>query len=301
MAATATKPQVATRELGTSTPFAFPFWGQLTAAAIVDPNERTPELMWPRSVRETYPRMRNDTQLSGLYRGTSLPIRRYVWGVDPNGADPEIVAAVCAEYGLEPIDQAWQTFETGQSAPVARARNRFSFDAFQADALKAGYLGHYFFEQVYDVVQDGPPGLNGGWFAHLRKLAPRAPWTVSQIYTDRDGGLSGIRQQFQPLGEPPIPVTQLVAFPFDQEPGEWTGRSMYRSCYREWAIKNELLHVDLENHRKAGGILLNEAPEGATNGADGGARAARLQMQVGGGGASRTAPPACSSAAPAAT
>lgn len=276
-----------TQELGSATVYTYPSVGAgsiLTSAAVVDPNERVPELMWPTSVRRTYPWMRNDTQLSGLYRGTTLPVRRYVWGVDPNGAPDDVSARVCAEFGVEPIAQAWKTFETGESDAVKKSRNRFSFDLLLADALKACYLGHYFFEQVYDVAQDGPPGLNGGWFAHLAKLAPRAPWTVSQIYTDRDGGLAAIRQLTQPLGEPPIPVSQLVAFPFDKEPGEWTGRSMFRSCFREWAIKNDLLHVDLENHRRAGGILLNEAPEGSTPAQIEALAQLAIQMQVGGGG-----------------
>lgn len=274
-----------TRELGTSSLFLVPTWGALTAASIVNPLEHDPNLMWPTSVRITYPRMRNDTQLSGLFRGTTLPIRRYVWGIDPNGAPPAMVDAVCKELNLQPIDQAWKAFQTGESEPQGRSRNRFSFDQLQALALQAAFLGHYLFEQVYDVVRDGPAGQNGGWFAHIRKLAPRAPWTISQFYTSRDGGLAGIRQQFQQMGEPPIPVSQLVAFVFDQEPGDWTGRSMYRSCYREWSAKDLLIRIDVVNHQKAGGVLLNEAPQGATPAEIQALGQMAAAMQVGGGGA----------------
>lgn len=252
-----------TRELGTASLYPIPSWGKLTASAVLQPLEYVPELHWPISVRETYPRMRNDSQLSGLYRGTTLPICRYVWGIDPNGADPEIVEKTCAELGLETIDQAWATFQSGQSQPVKRQRNQVRFGQFQADALKACYLGNYFFERIYDVEQDGDPAVNGGWFAHLSKLAPRAPWTVSQFYIDPDGSLTGIRQMWQKLGDPPIPSSQLVAYVFDQDPGDWVGNSLFRPCYREWVSKDLLYRIDIVNHEKAGGILITEAPKGA--------------------------------------
>lgn len=273
-----------TRELGTSSLYPIPSWGKLTASAVMQPLEHVPDLLWPRSVRETFPRMRNDTQLSGLYRGTTLPILRYVWGVDPNGARPEITASVCAELGLQTIDQAWKAFQTGQSEPTARSRNNFSFARLQADALKACYLGDYFFEQLYDVAQDGPPGLNGGWFAHLRKLAPRAPWTISQFYIAADGGLTGIRQMWQRLGDPPIPVSQLVAFIFDQDPGDWVGNSLFRPCFREWLTKDQLYRIDTINHEKAGGILLTEAPEGSSQEEIDALGAMSANLRVGGGG-----------------
>jgi hypothetical protein len=35
--------------------------------------------------------MANDSQLKALERGTFLPITRYAWGIDANGALPAIV------------------------------------------------------------------------------------------------------------------------------------------------------------------------------------------------------------------
>jgi hypothetical protein len=51
---------------------------------------------------------------------------------------------------------------------------------------------------------------------------------------------------------------------FEKEPGEWIGRSMYRSCFREWLLKDRLLNVDVINHENAGGKLIPSAPPGAT-------------------------------------
>ncbi len=242
-------------------------------------------MRWPASV-QTFRRMRNDTQLSGLYRGTTLPVRRYVWGIDPNGAPPEIVEAVCRDFNLEQIDQAWHTFLTGESKPRPRARNQFSWDRHQQDAQRALYFGHYYFEL------HGSIGDDGLW--HPEDASPRSPETINAIWVAQNGSLVAIRQsllnvhlrnQGSALAFPTLEADRLVAYVNDQEPGDWTGRSLYRSCYREWDLKDRLLRVDAVNHEKAGGILLNEAPAGATPAQIEALSLLAQQARVGGGGA----------------
>lgn len=244
MATTASKPP--TSELGDTLPSSgLPTWGILGRSAFMDDREWVDEFRWPTSV-ETVDRMRHDSQISALERGTFLPITRYAWGIDPNGADDSMVEQACRDWGLQRIDDAIEERRTGRSSvPFGRARNRFSFAKHQAEAFRAPRYGHAFFEQV------GYIGDDGLW--HPRKLAARPQWTISQIATATDGGLISIKQQVG-LNATEIPVDRLVAYVWDQEPGSWVGTSIYRSCYREWLIKDRLLRVDARNHEKGGGM-----------------------------------------------
>jgi hypothetical protein len=251
-------PQVAgtppTRELGITNPYPLPSWAQFGSThggPFVDYQEYVPELRWPTSVRTTYPRMRNDTQLRALMQGTVLPISRYLWSIDPNGADGSLVEAIAADLNL-PVKGAQQAY-------VLRSQNRFSFKKHLLTALRALEYGHYYFEQVGEITAKSKGG-DGLW--HLRKLAARPPRTIGQIFVAQDGGLTEIKQ-YVGFWAPAIPVGNLVAYVWDQEPGNWAGVSMYRACYREWLIKDRLLRVDAINHEKAGGQWWAEAPPNA--------------------------------------
>jgi hypothetical protein len=232
-------PAAPTTEIGRAgQTFNLPGWDKFSAA--VDELEYAPGLMWPTSVLSTYPRMETDAQLTGLLLGTMLPIRRYRWSIDPNGARDEVVEHVARNFNL-PI--------TGETAPPpvprSEARNRFSHDRHLAHALRALVYGHYPFEQV------GSLDANDRWV--LRKLAPRPPRTIANggtIEVDpHDGGLAGIKQGVG-MQAKLIPVSRLVYYCWDQEGANWFGRSMIRSCYRHWARKDRLLRVDAMKHER---------------------------------------------------
>ena len=233
-----------TTEIGLTNPFPLPNWAQFgttKGGPFVDYLEYVPELRWPISVRSTYPRMAKDTQLKALMGGTIMPILRYRWFISDNGADGKLVDGLSADLNLPT--------EGAETTNIRRAQNRFSFKRHQMDAFRALEYGHYFFEQVGTVT---PISKGGDGLWHLRKLAARPPRTIGQIFVEQDGGLTAIKQ-FVGLWSPELPVGTLVAYVWDQEPGNWVGESMYRACYREWLIKDRLLRVDAINHEKSGG------------------------------------------------
>lgn len=207
-----------------------------------DSTEVVPELQWPMSVG-TYSAMINDAQIEGLYYGATLPIRRYSWMIDPNGAKPEVVQQIASDLNLPLMDE-----ETGLpvDAPKGRAKKRFSHDRHLFHALRSLIYGFYYFEMV-GVIEDGR--------FHLRKLAPRPASTIDQIQVAEDGGLVYIKQninQMASITTKEIPVDRLVAYVWDQEGGNWVGRSMLRSIYRNWLIKDRLLRVDAIKHERNG-------------------------------------------------
>lgn len=229
MAASRTAP---TNEIGAGASVGTLTWGNFT-----DDTERVPELKWPRSVKE-FDRMRNDSQVSMLYKGTTLPIRRYNWMIDPNGAGAEVVDRISEDLGL-PVQ--------GSDLEVDDTATNFSHEDHLRHALLALAYGHLYGEIVgaYD---------DEGWW-RLRKIAPRMPLTLSSIEVEKDGMLKGIRQNvtLTPGRQAPlIPAEHLVGFVWEREGANWAGRSAFRSMYMNWLVKQRLVRVDATKHERNG-------------------------------------------------
>jgi hypothetical protein len=235
-----------TTELGSVNPHQ---QGLVSWTTLVDDVEHVPDLQWPQSV-VTYRRMLTDAQLKGLSRAVELPLSRRRYVINPNGASAESIEQLKKDISL-PVKGE----DDDEDRPRQRRRGRFSFTAHRDLALKALWYGHYFFEQVAELDETD--------FAHLKKLAPRAPRTIDEINVEKDGGLQSIRQMTGPFS-PVIPVALIVAYVWEMEAGNWQGESMLRSCYRHWLVKDRLIRVDAINHERGGGVPIAKAPPGAS-------------------------------------
>lgn len=225
--------------------------------AFADEAERVPELAWPASVA-VFERMLTDSQVDALFTGTFLPLLDFTWWVEPGDAEPGMAEALAADLGLplgEPPDD--------HDDPPGPGLYRFNFLEHLAEALLAMAFGHYYFEQVGEV--DG-----GLW--HLRKLGAMHPATIAEFDVAEDGGLRAVRQHGIVTARrgrtwyagmaPPIPVDRLVGYLWRPDARRrWTGRSAFRSIYREWLIKDRLMRVDAINHERAGGVPYVETDE----------------------------------------
>lgn len=257
------------KELGRSVDSLFDFTGLLPWGQWVDDVEQAPQLRWPQSIK-IFDDMGNDAQCQGLYLGATAALQRYAWYIDPNGCPARWVKLLAADLNL-PIGLAEAKDSMNSAVKRARLRSqkRFSWYKHIAVALKALKYGHYYFEQVGEVTKEGP---GGKMVWRLRKLAPRHPRTITELLVNQDGGLIAIKQGWGGYSAgvnipniPPIPIDQLVAYVWDQEPGNWVGRSMYRPMYRNYLVKDRLLRVDAIKHERNGvGMPIIEAPEGAT-------------------------------------
>lgn len=224
-------------------------------SALVEDREYVPLLQFPNSVL-TYEKMFTDAQLKGLYAGTVLPLRRFRYRLNPNGASSAVVNKLSKDYGI-PVKGKEAEFSQG------RRRGRFSWAQHLELLLRHFIFGFYFFEQVGEI----DPEKYGDAFWHIKKLAPRPPHTISEVMVEKDGGLKGIKQNTAvtaQLNAPDIPVTQLIAYVLEQEGGNWYGTSLFRACYRNWMIKDRLLRVDAIKHERNGvGMPIIEAPPDA--------------------------------------
>jgi hypothetical protein len=214
-----------------------------------DDMERVGELQWPASIL-SYHSMMNDAQAFSLIMSLILPIRSWHWYLDENNARPEVVERISKDYNLPVGPDSQADFFR------RRTQRRFSFDKHLEDALRAVYMGHYPFEQVGEILDDMK------W--HLRKLAPIPPKTLNEINVADDGGLKNVVQITASPNDPPIPINRLVWYAWDREGANWTGRSMLRSIYRNYIVKDRVLRVGAINIERAGGIPYVSAPEGAS-------------------------------------
>lgn len=223
-------------------------------ASFLDEAEQTPDLAFPSSIR-TYHAMRTDSQIDALHAGTVSPIKEFRWSIDPNGAPAKIVEACAADFGL-PV-------KGHEDDDTPRKGNRFDWDAFLTDALLAPLYGFFDFQVV------GTNSPDDGF--RMKKMVPLHPRYTEGFKEDDGGELTAIKQliagpRTNGLGMPePIPADWLVRFVWRAEAGSHIGRSMLRSMFREWAVKDKVLRVGAINIQRAGGVPVIEGAPGMSN------------------------------------
>ena len=195
--------------------------------------EYNPALRWPASVA-VFDEMRKDGKCASVLRALKMPVRGTPWHVvDSPDVNPAVATMVRNQLGLTD----------------SRRRRRgqgISWDPFLRHCLLAQDFGHMFFEPVYTI---GPPGPNdtlpaGRSYAHLARMAPILPQTISGFNINDDGSLDSIEQQAAINGGQwktvPLPAATLLAVVNDREGSDWAGTSMLRAAYKDWMIKDRL-------------------------------------------------------------
>lgn len=210
-----------------------------------DPLEKVPDLQWPASVAVFSEMDNNDSRVSSLLEAISLPILETGWRIDPNGAPADVTEFVSRNLNLPVV---------GFDAVDDPGRSRGRFAWYQHLRLVTGPTPQYgfaCFEQVYR--RDGDRLV-------LRKLGPRPQWTISRFNVALDGGLESVTQMapvstgkvLYGIAPLEIPVNRLVVYTRNMRPGFWQGRSILRSAYKHWLLKNELLRIEVEAIRRNG-------------------------------------------------
>lgn len=201
------------------------WWSNLDA-------EQTPELRWPLSIPVYEAMHEQESQVASVLRAVTLPIRRTGYRIDGTGCDPRVTDLVSVDIGL-PVAGQDQGLEARR-----RTRDRFSFHDHLRLALLELRYGHSFFEQLYRPE---------GSLYRLRKLAWRPPRTITKFDVARDGGLVAIYQADARIG-----VERLVAYVNEREGANWIGRSLLRSGYKYWLLKDQMLRVGAQTVKRNG-------------------------------------------------
>jgi hypothetical protein len=229
-----------------------PGWSALATQV----HDHVPELRGQAAIH-TYDRMLTNPQVWALFMGMMLPITEYDIGLEPGDADEGMTAVLAADLGL-PVGLP----APGEKGPpLGPGLYRFNFLEHLWQALFAAVYGHYYFEQVGTVEDDGL------W--HLTALAPRAPHDILDIIVDDSGDLEAIihpgprnNGAARFVMEVPIPASQLIGYVWLPDARRrWVGRSMLRACYEPWLLRDILVRVDTTNHDRAGGVPVVETDE----------------------------------------
>lgn len=246
-----------TRERGYASTDVSNFWSDLT-------DETTPELGWPLSV-DVFDRMRRqDAQVSSVLRAVTAPIIRTQWRLDGTGCDREVTESVALSLGLPIVGD-----EPDQDpANRLRGRDRFSWEEHLRLALLELTFGHSFFEQVYREDPEATARMGRDQY-RIRKLALRPARTIANIKVARDGGLVSIQQHGSGLASgssTPLPVNRLVAYVLEREGANWLGRSLLRSAYKHWLLKDQALRTwSTSIDRNGVGVPIYTAAPNETN------------------------------------
>jgi hypothetical protein len=230
------------------------FGGRPDWAYFMDDREFAAELQWPRSVEVNERMETTDAQVKGLLVATFLPIRRFRWELDPADARPEATVLTHEDLNL-PV--------RGDEQMTSR-RGGFNHDRHLGHSLRAVGQGHYHFEEVLELRDDG--------LLHLEKLGTRPPRSIIGIRTDDHGNLVAIEQmsgglgftggrvmgaavggirtlQANPTGK--ADGNRVLTYLWDTaDDGDQVGRSILRSCYRNFLVKDALIRVDAVKHER---------------------------------------------------
>lgn len=197
-----------------------------------DTIEHLADLRWPNSL-STYARMRHDSQVSALMRGVKGPIGQLNWAIRPNGNE-ELARRVAADLGL-PIEGEHNV----DSARVSRVDWSY-FLRHVLLMLDFGFMAH-------EIV-----AYTDGKYTGIEKLAERLPQTIHGIGIDRYGNLTGVTQSVYGAvgGVVTIPEKRLLMNVWEKEGAAWSGRSLLRSIYQPWKIKQEIWKFDPIRHER---------------------------------------------------
>lgn len=224
-------PKGPTSELGAS--------GVINLEGFLQPLEYNPELRGDRGLRAFEAMRSSDGSVQESFAHITAPVRNADWDVDPAGEeniDFEVAAAVRAMYFTWPVEP---------------------FDSYLDEALDYLIAGHSVFETPWMIVEDelSWEGENGDdqsasrrEFVTVRRFAPRMPSTIVK-WNLVNGELSSITQRTYKDGNwaenVEIPVESLVIFVNQKRGDDFNGRSMLRSAYKHFVMKDLVEKIEL--------------------------------------------------------
>lgn len=219
-----------------------------------DPFEKVPELQHPQSVAMFTQMENDDTRIGSLLGVVAKPILKTPKRIDPNGAPEEVAEFVSQNLNLPLLGE-------DKVRKPGRRRDRFSYEQHLEEAVSpTNQYGHAVFEQTYRQDDDGRY-----W---IRKLAPRPQWTIQKFNVAADGGLESITQMapastgkvMYGVAPAEIKINRLVVYTREKRPGKWMGKSLIRSAYKHWVLKNQLMRVQAAAAQRNGmGVPVGKA------------------------------------------
>jgi phage gp29-like protein len=179
-------------------------------------------LKWPYDISIYNKMERSDAQIKATLLMMELPLRSTNWFIKP--ADNSSQAKKNAEFVEENLF-------TGP--PVGMSLH---FEDFIKETCSMFTYGHAIFEKVFEA--------KNGWLK-WKKFAPRPQSTIYDWYYDEVGDLKEIEQELwqHSFKRVKMPIDKLLVFTHDMKQGDYRGRSVLRTTYKHWSIKDFLYKI----------------------------------------------------------
>ena len=179
-------------------------------------------LQWPNDI-EIYNKMeRSDAQVKATLLMLELPIRSTSWYLKPADGSSQ------AKKNKEFIEN--NLFK----GPPSGMQNHF--DDFIKESCSMFTYGHAVFEKVFEVKDN---------YLCWKKFAPRPQSTLYDFMYDKVGNLTDVEQWvYQPsYRRVKMPKEKILIFTHDMKQGDYRGRSILRTAYKHWSIKDFLYKI----------------------------------------------------------
>lgn len=180
------------------------------------------DLIFPNDVKIYEKMARSDGQVWAILLMISLPIRATQWFIKPKDKSQKAV-----EIANFIQDSLFGGYGIGIQS---------GYDEFIKNITTMFQFGFSVFEKVFHI-KDG--------FLKWKKFAVRPQSTFSDFYYDRAGDCTGI-QQYNILDNwnyVDIPIEKLLMFSHEMQQGDIRGRSVLRTAYKHWSIKDFLYKI----------------------------------------------------------
>jgi hypothetical protein len=130
-----------------------------------------------------------------------------------------------------------------------------TFEMFLSDVLS--FLPYGF--SLFEIVARPPSAHPEGWVT-LKKLAPRAQWTIDRFETNPNGDLLGVWQTATTRSSY-IPYTKLLHFRTASRQNDPAGLSVLRSAYESWFYARRIREIEaVAIERELNGLPLVRIP-----------------------------------------
>lgn len=130
-----------------------------------------------------------------------------------------------------------------------------TFEMFISDVLS--FLPYGF--SLFEIVARRPSENPNGWVT-LKKLAPRAQWTIDHFETDRNGDVLGVWQTATTRSSY-LPYEKLLHFRTASRQNDPAGLSVLRSAYQPWYFARRIQEIEaVAIERELNGLPLVRIP-----------------------------------------
>ncbi len=232
----------ATRELGAA--------GNYGRDDQLRPDEFLPKLRGLNATRTFREMKDNDPTIGAILMAFEMLLRAAEFRVDAANESPE------AEEAKLFVEQCFEDMEG-------------TVDDFLAEVLTFLPFGFSVFEVVYKTragrKSEDPARysqFDDGRYG-IRKLAPRAQWTIDRFLTDENGTITGVRQSALSLklGSVDIPASKMLHFRTSTVNNDPSGRSILRNAFTSYHYASHIQMVEaIAVEREMNGIPVGKIP-----------------------------------------